>query len=334
MLVDAHAIIYRAYFAFPPLSTSSGAPVGAVYGFTRILLTAIREMEPDYIAVMFDHKEPTFRHEAYEDYKANRPKMPADLQPQIGVVKEVVDTFNMPSFELAGFEADDLIGTLSVQAAALAEQELEQGQESGQELELGQEYVQELGQEPGQEGYLGLKTVIVTGDKDLFQLVNNHVHVYLPGRGRTNDQEFDAAQVVKKMGVRPDQIVDLKALMGDSSDNIPGIQGVGPKTAVKLLQEFETLEKLYEVIDLDEPHPLLKGALLDKLISGRESAFLSQRLALIDTHVPIELDLSACKLTGYDKNKAVQLLQDLEFRTLINLLPNDAFETSIQESLF
>ncbi len=186
MLVDAHAIIYRAYFALPPtLTTPDGMLVNAAFGFARILLTAIRDMKPTYLSVVFDHPEPTFRHKEYEDYKAHREKMPDDLIPQIGVTKEIVENLNIPQFEMAGYEADDLIGTLS--------------QQSDQ------------------------KTVIVTGDQDMFQLVNDKVHVWLPPRGKHPADEYDRAKVHKKLGVYPEQVIDMKALMGDSSDNIPGI---------------------------------------------------------------------------------------------------------------
>jgi DNA polymerase I len=298
MLVDAHAIIYRAYFALPPtLTTPEGMLVNAAFGFARILLTAIRDMKPTYLSVVFDHPEPTFRHKEYKDYKAHREKMPDDLIPQIGLTKEIVENLNIPQFEMSGYEADDLIGTLS--------------QQSDQ------------------------KTVIVTGDQDMFQLVNDKIHVWLPPRGKHPADEYDRAKVYKKLGVYPEQVIDMKALMGDSSDNIPGIRGIGPKSAVTLLQEFQTLDGIYQAVDVAEKHPhILKGALLKKLREGREVAYLSQKLATIEQAAPIELDLDSCKVTGYDKAKVVKLFQSLEFRSLINLLPSDEFETSIQDSLF
>lgn len=298
MLVDAHAIIYRAYFALPPtLTTPEGMLVNAAFGFARILLTAIRDMKPTYLSVVFDHPEPTFRHKEFPDYKAHREKMPDDLIPQIGLTKEIVENLNIPQFEMSGYEADDLIGTLS--------------QQSDQ------------------------KTVIVTGDQDMFQLVNDKIHVWLPPRGKHPADEYDRAKVYKKLGVYPEQVIDMKALMGDSSDNIPGIRGIGPKSAVTLLQEFQTLDGIYQAVDVAEKHPhILKGALLKKLQGGKEVAYLSQKLATIEQAAPIDLDLDSCKVTGYDKAKVVKLFQSLEFRSLINLLPSDEFETSIQDSLF
>ncbi len=298
MLVDAHAIIYRAYFALPPtLTTPEGMLVNAAFGFTRILLTAIRDMKPTYLSVVFDHPDPTFRHKEFKDYKAHREKMPDDLIPQISVTKEIVKSLNIPQFEVASFEADDLIGTLSQQSDK--------------------------------------KTVIVTGDQDMFQLVNDKIHVWLPPRGKYPANEYDKEGVYKKLGVYPKQVIDMKALMGDSSDNIPGIRGIGPKSAVALLQEFKTLDGVYQAVDEFEKHShILKGAFLKKLQGGKDIAFLSQKLATIDQAAPIKLDLKSCKVTGYSKAEVVKLFQKLEFRSLVKFLPNDEFETSIQNSLF
>ena len=298
MLVDAHAIIYRAYFSFPPtLTTPEGMLVNAAFGFARILLIAIRDMKPTHLCVSFDHPKPTFRHEEFKDYKAHREKMPDDLIPQIALTKEIVQKLNIPKFELAGYEADDLIGTLSRQSDK--------------------------------------KTVIVTGDQDMFQLVNDKIHVWLPPRGKHPADEYDQQKVAQKIKLNPDQVIDMKALMGDSSDNIPGIRGIGPKSAVTLLNRFKTLDGVYKAVAEAEKHPdILKGALLKKLQEGEDDAYLSQRLATIDQDVPIKLDLESCRVTGYDKAEVVKLFQDLEFKSLINLLPNDEFETSIQDSLF
>ncbi|MBU0576455.1 hypothetical protein KJ707_00720 [Patescibacteria group bacterium] len=298
MLVDAHAIIYRAYFALPPtLTTPDGMLVNAAFGFTRILLAAIADMKPTYLSVIFDHPEPTFRHRQFPAYKAHREKMPEDLIAQVGLTKQIVESLNIPQFEVEGYEADDLIGTLSRQATE--------------------------------------KTVIVTGDQDMFQLVDDKIHVWLPPRGKHPADEYDREKVYQKIGVYPEQVINMKALMGDSSDNIPGIKGIGPKSAIVLLQHFGSLTGIYQAVSELEKHTdILKGALLKKLQEGKDNAFLSQKLATIDQHAPIELDLESCKVTGYDKEKVVKLFQELEFRSLINFLPNDEFETSIQESLF
>lgn len=307
VIFDGHALIYRAYHAFPGLSTNEGVLVNAVYGFARILLTALRELEPQYVAVAFDHKSPTKRSQTFEDYKAHRPEMPDDLKPQIELVKEVVDALNIPRFELAGYEADDLIGTITKQ---LSKQD-------------------------------DVLSIVVTGDKDLFQLVDDDkVHVWMPARGKQKgaDTEYDDAGVLAKMGVRPDQIVDLKSLMGDASDNIPGVKGVGAKTAATLITAFETLDAVYkrvaELQESEETDPIIKGAVLTKLVAGKENAYLSQELARIDREVPIEFELEPCSVASYDKEKVSELFEKLQFNSLISLLPKDEFELGIQDALF
>lgn len=307
LLFDGHALIYRAYHALPDLTAPDGSLVNAVYGFTRILLTVLRDYEPEYVAVAFDHPTKTFRHQVYQDYKGHRPEMPDDLKPQTGWVKKVVQALNIPQFELAGFEADDLIGSLARQA--------------------------ENGSDP--KNRPDVETLIITGDKDLIQLVDDQTHVFIPKRGKTTqDKEYDPELVQAEFGFRPQQIVDYKALMGDPSDNIPGVTGIGKKTALKLVQEFGSIEKLYQVIESDQAHPLLKGAILKKLESGHDQALMSRQLAQIDRQAPIKLDLPACRVTGYDKKQAVDVLTKFGFRSLIKLLPHDEFEVGIQDALF
>lgn len=306
VIFDGHGLIYRAYHAFPPLSTKEGVLVNAVYGFARILLTALNDLHPGYVAVAFDHRGPTHRSKAYEDYKAHRPSMPDDLKPQIAIVKDVVDALNIPRFELEGYEADDLIGTVTAQLKSEK----------------------------------NIESVIVTGDKDLLQLVDEHVHVWMPARGKQGieETEYDATGVEKKMGVKPEQVIDLKALMGDTSDNIPGVKGVGAKTAQSLIQTYGSVDALYKRLDKiqvsGEKDTLIKGALVQKLIDGKEDAYLSKELATIDRNVPIEFTLEPCKISSYDKEKVSKLFEELEFRSLINLLPKDEFELGIQNALF
>jgi DNA polymerase-1 len=282
--------------------------VNAVYGFARILLTAIDEYDPTYIAVAFDHKKPTLRSQEYAEYKAHRPKMPDDLRAQIDLVKEVVTTLNIPQFELEGYEADDLIGTVTRLVAT----------------------------DPA----LEVMNLVVTGDKDLLQLVDEGTHVWIPARGKFGGNvEYGAAEVVTKMGVKPLQIPDLKALMGDSSDNIPGVKGVGPKTAATLITKYETLEKVYDRVSYlqvnpTEKDPQIKGALFENLVGDKENAFLSKRLATIDRNVPIEFTLEPCRVCDYDKSKAVELFERMDFKSLIPLLPDDNFDAGIQDALF
>lgn len=303
LLVDAHALIYRAYYAIPNLTDANGQLVNAVYGFSKMVLGAISYFEPEYAAVCFDHPKPTFRHKKFDGYKAQRAKMPDDLIPQIQLVKDVVNALNIPKFEIEGFEADDLIGTVN-------------------------HLVENLDQQ--------LLTVIVTGDQDSFQLVDNDTHIWMPARGKQRgDIEYDAALVEKKLGIKPLQVIDLKALMGDTSDNIPGVKGIGPKTAAALIQKFGSVEEVYRFLDQNpQGDELIKGSLLQKLIFGKDSAFLSKDLATIECQAPVDFELEKCRVTGYDKNQVIEIFQRYGFKSLLNFLPKDAFETSVQEALF
>ncbi len=307
LIFDGHALLYRAYHAFPELSAPDGRLVNAVYGFSRIMLKVIRDFEPEYIAVAFDHKAKTKRAEKHETYKAHRPEMPDDLKPQVELVKEVVRALNIPLFIKRGEEADDLIGSIA--------KEMQQRGLSAKTL-----------------------TTIVSGDKDLLQLVNHDVSVWIPGNKWVRDTEYFNEQVIEKMGVRPDQIVDLKAIMGDASDNIPGVKGIGKVGAGKLLATYGTLEALYEAVDrvvaTGEKDAVLKGAMLKKLVADKEMAFISQELARIDTDVEIDFDLLKCRVRDYDKQEVIDLFESLEFSSLIRMLPQDRFEESLQEALF
>lgn len=303
LLIDAHALIYRAFYAIPNLTDPAGNLVNAVYGFSKMVLGAINYFSPEYAAVCFDHPKPTFRHQKFDGYKAQRAKMPDDLIPQIQIVKQVVDALNIPKFELAGFEADDLIGTVNCRVENLDRQ---------------------------------LLTVIVTGDQDAFQLVDNDTHVWMPARGKQKgDLEYDEKLVEKKLGIKPKQVIDLKALMGDTSDNIPGVKGIGPKTASALIQKFGSIEKIYAFLAKNpQGDELIKGALLSKLIADQSAAFLSKELATIECQAPIDFDLEQCRLTSYDKNQVITIFKTLNFKSLSNFLPKDAFETAVQAALF
>lgn len=303
LLVDGHALIYRSFFAFPKSFVSpTGQMVNAVYGFSRILLTAIRTIQPLYMAVTFDHPAPTNRAKDFEFYKINRPSMPEELRPQIEIIRQVVTALNIPQFQLEGYEADDLIGTIN-------------------------HLVEERDRT--------LLTVIVTGDQDMFQLVDNDTHVYLPARGKDKEAvQYDATLVKEKIGVRPDQVADLKGLMGDSSDNIPGVKGIGPKTAVGLIDRFGTLEKVYEAVDAKVADPVLTDSVMAKLTIDRQNALLSKELATIMRAAPIQFTLEDCTVTHYDKETVVSFFNEFNFKSLLSLLPRDEFETSVQEALF
>jgi len=281
ILIDGHALAYRAFHALPDdLTTSRGELTNAVYGFTSMLLKVLEDEEPTHIAVTFD-KGPTFRHEIYEAYKAHRAKMPDELRTQMDRVRAVVETLDMPIYEQEGYEADDLLGALSRQA----EDE-------------------------------GVDTLIVTGDMDLLQLVDDHTRV-LTSRWRFSDTVIYDVQAVRDRydGLEPKQLVDYKALMGDKSDNIPGVYGVGEKTATKLLKKYGSLDEIYE--HLEEVSTRFRN----RLEEGREEAFLSRRLAKIDRDAPASLDLDACRLRTFDYEEVLDLFHKLEFKSLIDRLP-------------
>jgi DNA polymerase-1 len=284
ILIDGNALIHRAYHALPPLSTKSGELVNAVYGFTVTLLSVLEKFGPEYIAASFDLAGPTFRHEKFDGYKGTRVKAPDELYAQIPRVKEVVEAFNIPIYEKAGFEADDVIGTLSRQAV----------EKSGD-----------------------VEVVIVTGDRDALQLVNDRVKVFTMRKGVKDTVLYGHAGVVAKYSLEPEQLKDFKGLCGDSSDNIPGVKGIGEKGAIGLLQKYGSLENVYA--SLEE----IRGALKKKLEEGRESAFLSKELGTIDTHVPVELDLARCVAHDFDRNKVAKLFQELGFYSLVKRLPGN-----------
>jgi len=286
VLIDGNALVHRAYHALPKLTTKKGEPVNAVYGFISILLKVLNELKPDYVAATFDLAAPTFRHEEFEEYKATRVKAPQELYDQITRVKQVLGALNIQIYEKEGFEADDVIGTLTVQTKQKPEF---QGAES--------------------------RIVVVTGDLDTLQLVNDKVNVYTLKKGIKDTILYDEKAVVGRYGLMPRQMPDFKGLKGDPSDNIPGVSGIGEKIATDLLKEYETIEKLYENIGL------LPEKIGSKLEANKDQAIFSKYLATIKTDVPIELDLEKCRLHDYDKNEVKKLFEELEFFSLLNRLP-------------
>ncbi|MGB9911650.1 MAG: 5'-3' exonuclease [Microgenomates group bacterium] len=288
VLIDGHALLHRAYHAFPlTLRTRKGEIVNAVYGFTRILLTVLKDLKPKYLAVAFDRPEPTFRHQEYVGYQVQRPTTEKEFKEQIVRVKEVVRAFNIPIFEKPGYEADDVIASLIFQA-----------------------------QKKFQKSNSDFQIIIVSGDKDLMQLVEDKVFLYLPQKGFTEAKLCGEKEVEEILGIKPSQVVDYKALVGDASDNYPGVPGIGPKTAINLLQQFGSLKGIYKNLKKISPK------VAQKLKDGKESAELSQKLAKIITNVPIKLSLKACRFGNYDEQKVIALFKGLEFRSLINKLPS------------
>ncbi|MAU09135.1 MAG: DNA polymerase I [Anaerolineaceae bacterium] len=274
-LIDGHAVAYRQFFALQrvPMSTQTGEPTAAVFGFTRILLDILSNVKPKYLAVSFDMGL-SARDEWFPEYKGTREKMPDDLATQLPRIQQVVETLNIPVLTMENTEADDVIGTIAKQA-----------QEQGVDIH------------------------IVTGDRDILQLLTPHVRVQLPSR-KGPDKVYDVDAFVERYALQPDQLIDLKALMGDSSDNIPGVKGVGEKTATKLLTEYGTLDGIYEHIDD------IKGSTQTKLIDGKEMAYLSQKLATIIQDLDIALDLDACVAQDYDPLAVDALFGELEFNSV------------------
>ena len=287
VLIDGHSLAFRAFHAIPlSLTSPSGELTNAVFGFTSMLLNVLREQAPEYVVVAFDVGK-TFRHEMYDGYKGHRERMPDELRDQVERIKEVVNTLNIPVFTAEGYEADDVLATLARQAA-------------------------------GQ----GVNSLIVTGDRDILQVVDEHIRVLTSGRQFSDTIIYDPAAVEAKYGLRPDQLVDLKALVGDKSDNIPGVRGIGEKGATDLLQKYGTLDAVYEHLDEVKPDRARNA-----LTEGRESAELSHRLGQITTAVPVQLDLAACRTRDYDRARVVALFQDLAFRSLVEKLPGTEGDT-------
>lgn len=281
-IMDGNAYIYRAFYAIEGLSTSTGIPTNAVFGFTRLLLKLLFDDKPDYIAIAFDTAGPTFRHEEYAEYKADRPEMPSPLAQQLPVIREVIDALNIPILEQSGYEADDIIGTVAKKAEAA-----------------------------------GMEVIIVTGDKDALQLVSPNIKVnpysfrgfFEPGF------VFDREAVKERHGVEPDKVTDLMGLMGDKIDNIPGVPGIGKKTAPQLIEQFGSLEEL-----LDHADEVKSESQKRLLKEYREQALLSKRLATVDVNVPMNLDLKSCELRDFDQSKLMNLFRRLEFRQFIREL--------------
>jgi DNA polymerase-1 len=291
MVIDGHALLHRAYHALPRLTTKKGELVNAIYGFFLIFLKAFKDLKPDFIVTTFDLPSPTFRHEKFKEYKATRPKIPDDLSKQIPRTKEVLKILGIPIFEKEGFEADDIIGTI----AKLA---------------------------PRKQIVPKLETIIVSGDLDNLQLVDSNTKVYTLRKGIKDTIIYDGKAIRERYGLRPSQLVDFKALKGDPSDNIPGIPGVGEKTAISLLQEFDNLENLYQELEKKtDKTKALKTRTKNLLARYKEQAFFSKTLAKIKKDVDIDFDLKNCDWKKYNKEKAIQAFKDLEFNTLIKRLP-------------
>ncbi len=273
VLIDGNSLINRAFYAVPLLTTKDGAPTNAVYGFLNMFIKTLSEVEPDYVAVAFDLKAPTFRHKMYSEYKGTRKAMPEELRPQIPLLKELLKEMKVCVVEKEGFEADDIIGTIAKHSS--------------------------------------IQTYIYTGDKDSFQLVDGETTVYFTRRGITDIDVYDNSNFTEKTGITPKQIIDLKALMGDSSDNIPGVPGVGEKTALTLVQKYGSVDEIYAHISD------FTGKLKEKLENGKESCYLSKTLATIDTDSPIDSDVDKMRITLPFSAAVKSRFSELELKTLV-----------------
>lgn len=328
IILDAYSLLFRAYHSFPlSLTSPSGQITNAVYGFTRMLLRVLELIQPEYLVTATDMGEPTFRHKAYELYKANREEADIELKLQFPIMHEILQVLGIPTIGIEGFEADDVIGTISEKLAR-----------ENPDLQVG----------------------IFTSDKDTYQLIHDNIFVMSPERNGNGDLKIvGQTEAFEKLQVHTDQVIDYKALCGDQSDNIPGVRGIGPKTASTLLLKFGTLSNLYAALclvgeiecsdrekmtlaDLSDKDQVelkdwaqeLRPAVIAKLIENRDLAWLSQDLAKIDTNVSIDFTLEKARLCAYDKHQALQLFTDYGFESLKLKLPPDEFENQVQASLF
>lgn len=293
IIIDGNSIINRAFYALPDMSNSEGLKTNAIFGFVRMMFKIIEDYQPTHMSVAFDKKAPTFRHKQYADYKAGRKKMPDELAQQLQPLKDLLDKFNINRLELEGYEADDLIGTVA-----------------------------RLGEEND------FKVYIVTGDKDAIQLASNKTTTLITKKGVGEVEEYDYDSVLERYEMTPTQFIDLKGLMGDKSDNIPGVPGVGEKTGIKLLKQYSTIENLIEHTDE------LKGSIKKKIEENKDLALMSKELATIITNVPIEVKLEDLEYGDYNKDDVVDKFKEFGFTSLITkLLDIEGGETTIKEEI-
>ena len=291
VIIDGNAIIHRAYHALPKLTTKSGKVVNAVYGFLLILFKVLKDFRPDFVIVAFDFPAPTFRDKIYKEYKAKRKKAPDELYEQIPEVKKILRAFGIKFFELKGFEADDLIGTI----VKLVERK---------------------------QIFPKIEAIIATGDLDALQLIDSHTKVLLLKRGIKEAVLYDEEKVKERYQIEPKQLIDFKALRGDPSDNIPGVSGIGEKTAINLIKEFGSLENLYK--EIEGNHDVTKKIsprLREQLIRSKEDAFFSRKLVEIKRNAPINFDLKECAINKKNLSGAKKILEEFEFFSLVKRLP-------------
>lgn len=301
LILDGNSVLHRAYYALPDWRNRSGEATAGVYGFMSMLIKALEQLKPTHLVIVFDHPSPTFRHNMYVGYQTNREKerqVSEDIWGQVDKLKEVFQLLSVPVYQLAGFEADDVIGTISVQASAFS-----------------------------------VQTIIITGDRDLMQLVDEKVHLCMPLKGLSDMTEVDRDMVHERLGVWPEQVIDYKALVGDGSDNYPGVVGIGPKTAIQLIEEFGSFEEIYKSLSITPQPPLnLRGGVNRKLIDGYEGGELSKRLATIKRDVPVTYDNTQCSIPN--AQKMAEVLAKLGYRSLTKRVDKTKVDNVSQVGLF
>jgi len=335
VLIDAFALIFRAFYALPPLTNKEGVQLNAAYGFSSALFSAIKELEPEYLAVGFDLPKPTKRHLEYVEYKAHRAPTPEDLMAQVPYVKEILKVMNIPVVAVEGYEGEDIIATIVAKV-------------KGDRLQVTGKKPKTLNLKPET-----LEFIIVTGDLDTLQLIDSQTNVYSMARGVNQAVMYDIKKVKERYGLKPSQFVDFKALKGDPSDNIPGVPGIGEKGAANLIKQFETLEKLYQAVSPKSEarnskqiqnsndqntkkiakNLNISEKMLKILQENKEQANLSFKLSKIAIDVPLEFNLADARIHDYDQQKVVALFNKLGFKSLISRLPK-SHRANNQKSLF
>lgn len=301
MIIDSNSVLHRAYHALPALSSKSGELVNAVYGFLLVFFKVVQEFDPKYIVAAFDFPSPTIRHEKYKEYKATRKKAPDEFYQQIPKIKEILEAFNVPILEKKGYEADDIIGTISRITLESPQKE----------------------------------AIVVSGDCDILQLINERIKVYVLRKGVKDTLLYDQELTREKYGgLSPQQLVDFKSLKGDVSDNIPGVQGIGEKTALSLILAFGSLENLYDEIDKGtENAKKIAPKVKEKLIQNKKQAFLSKELVMIEKEVPLDFSFEEKKWKDYKKEKVIESLEKLGFYSLVKRLPGSVEKKAAGQNL-
>ncbi|MDP1710107.1 MAG: 5'-3' exonuclease H3TH domain-containing protein [bacterium] len=317
LLIDGNAILHRAFHAIPPLTTPNQEPINAVYGFVSILLNVIQNLKPTHLAVCFDEKEKTFRHIEFPEYQSQRPPTHDDLSSQFGKARDFLKASNIPIYSKSGFEADDVIGTIATKAANMEDRGVKPERKNENRSMKFDRTSEFNNQSSFQSSDIKHQTsfneiVIITGDRDILQLVDDkkNIKLFMPVGGLSNGKIYGEAETIERMGVPPSQIVDLKALTGDSSDNYFGVRGIGPKTAINLLQCYVTLKQIYKNLDK------ISEKVREKLIKGEKDAQMSYKLATIVKDVPVKIDFDEMDKWNLGSNEVLKLFQEFGFKTL------------------